>query len=93
MPPHMHHSGITTGAHMQTMDGVEKQSSGNSNPELATVYDMFRNDSFSTGLSNDEMDGVVDKFEVSPTGDVNVQHENMPLHESYYAFVIHKVST
>lgn len=92
MPPHMHHSGITTGARMQTMDGVEKQSSGNHNPELATVYDMFRNDSFSTGLSNNEMDGVVDRFEVSPTGDAYVQHENMPLYESYYAFIIHRVS-
>ena len=90
MPPHMHHSGITTGASMSSMQGREITSPTNVNNRSSTRYDMFRNDSFSTGLSDNEMNGVWPEFQVHEVGDVKVQHENMPKYESYYAFIISK---
>lgn len=62
MPPHMHHSSVTTGGNFSTLYGKESSSAcftpGN------VVYDMFYNDSMDVGLSKNELDGTIDKFSV-----------------------------
>ena len=91
MPPHMHHPGITKDADIETMQG----SSNSENKVRARnsddkSYDMFYNDSFSTGVTNNEMDGVVDTFTVNESGDDTVQHNNMPLYDRFYAFEVRR---
>lgn len=66
MPPHMHHSGIDMAEGLQTMQGGDSQKVGFLNGEIR--YDMFYNESFSTGVSKNELDGVVDSFEVQDSG-------------------------
>lgn len=98
MPSHMHHSGITQGANIGTMHGTSSEKSGE--VESGTAYDMFYNDSFSTGLSKNEMDGTVDLFSVQPVGDnvagqnepPKIMHNNMPVYGRYYVFLITKNS-
>ena len=55
-------------------------------------YDMFYNESFSTGMDKNELDGVVDEFDVQLSGtetDVStLYHNNMPMHDRFYAFAI-----
>lgn len=68
MPPHMHHSGITQGTFMETLRGPETESTLAASRQ-SIVYDMFYNDSFSTGLDKNELDGTVDQFEVKPVGE------------------------
>lgn len=51
---------------------------------------MFYNDSFSTGVDDNEMKGVVDEFFVKDSGKNMVSHNNMPLYDQFYAFVIRK---
>ena len=62
IPPHMHHSSVTVGGNMECMavDG----SSDDRLSENGIRYDMFCNDSFSTGLRNNELDGTGDAFKV-----------------------------
>lgn len=91
MPPHMHHPGITEDADIETMQG----STASANKVRArgrqdTAYDMFYNDSFSTGVSKNELDGVVDSFNVQLNGDDTVQHDNMPVYDRFYAFEVRK---
>lgn len=98
IPPHMHHSGITKGANIGAMHGISSEKSGEI--EGGTAYDMFYNDSFSTGLSNNELDGTVDLFDVQPVGDnvasegfePRIMHNNMPVCGRYYVFLITKNS-
>ena len=93
MPPHMHHPGITSNAKILTTAG----STVNADKVLtrdsqSTAYDMFYNDSFSTGVAKNEMDGVVDNFVVQAQGAEQVYHNNMPVYDKYYAFEIRKNS-
>ena len=53
---------------------------------------MFYNESFSTGLDRNELDGVVDEFNVQLSGNATdentLYHNNMPVHDRFYAFAI-----
>ena len=60
LPPHMHHSGIDMASGLQTMQGGSSEKVGFLKEELH--YDMFYNESFSTGMSKNEVEGVVDRF-------------------------------
>ena len=82
MPPHMHHSAVTTGSSMKVMKPVEGGTSGSGDR-----YDVFNNDSFSTGLDKNELDGVVDDFRVEEVGDDVSYHNNMPVYRKFYVFV------
>ena len=62
LPPHMHHSGVTKGANIQCM--YENQEVKTKFLNTGTTYDMFYNDSFSTGMIKNELDGTVDGFSV-----------------------------
>lgn len=61
MPIHMHNSGITTGGDINCMHGNDVDVGF---LQGETVYDMFYNDSFSTGVDKNELDGAVDEFTV-----------------------------
>ena len=95
IPPHQHNSGITDGITIGTAKGSVAGASTKSNQGLHC--DMFYNDSLA-GLSNNEMDGVVDDFSVNYAGQNQakgsdepiVYHNNMPVHGDYYAFVVRK---
>lgn len=99
LPPHMHHSGITQQAKigsMTTATGSVKRF------DKEVRYDMFYNDQFengsAVGVDKNEMDGVVDEFEVKQFGEnlaldgeePGVYHDNIPACRKYYAFIIHK---
>lgn len=49
----MHNSGITSGARIECMHGTNESSTVRI--DGATAYDMFYNDSFSTGLDENEL--------------------------------------
>lgn len=51
---------------------------------------MFYNDSFSTGLDKNEVEGVVDEFTVQDSGSETLFHNNMPKRDLFYAFVVRK---
>ena len=95
MPIHMHNSGVTTGGSINCMHGGE-QVVGFRQGE--TVYDMFYNDSFTTGVDKNELDGVVDDFvvqdsgvaEQSDSGNPRIMHNNLPVYKKFYAFVVRK---
>lgn len=58
-----------------------------------TVYDMFYNDSFSTGVDKNEVQGVVDNFNVGSYGkNAGLYHNNMPAFSNFYTFVVHKMT-
>ena len=59
IPTHMHNSGITTGGNVDSMRS-NNESAGYVQGE--TAYDMFYNDSFSTGMDDNEIEGTVDEF-------------------------------
>lgn len=98
MPPHMHHSGITRNADIQSMNLDNNDQTRNvSRVENGQVYDVFKNDSFAVGLDRNELDGVVDEFNVLPSGkqdtsgeEPKVFHDNLPPLGRYYAFVVEK---
>ena len=100
MPPHMHHSSVTTGAGFTTMTKDEADSTGSYFIKGNTVYDMFYNDSLDIGLSKNELDGTVDKFTVDMEGRNDgkendptlMAHDNMPKYQSFYGFVVHKMT-
>ena len=90
MPPHMHHSSITTNSGVQTLTGTS--STRKTKPvKNAVAYDMFYDDSM-IGLDKNELDGVVDLFEVQDTGDSFITHNNMPNLDNFYAFVVEKAA-
>lgn len=62
MPIHMHNSGVTTGGSISCMHENNGENVGYIQGE--TVYDMFYNDSFSTGVDFNEFQGTVDDFKV-----------------------------
>lgn len=98
MPPHMHHSSVTTGIGFTTMTKDNNSSTyfvkGN------TAYDMFYNDSMDVGLSKNELDGTIDTFKVVATGKdegsestgTMMSHDNMPKYQAFYGFVVQKVT-
>ena len=91
IPPHMHHPGITENANIGSMR--DSSQSGDKVWQRAASdvsYDMFYNDSISTGLTKNELDGVVDGFDVQPSGDESVSHNNIPAIDVFYAFEIRK---
>ena len=93
IPPHMHHSGITAGQGIQSMGNNGEGKVGFQTGELR--YDMFYNDSFSTGLNKNELEGVVDNFEVQPAGTQEqnmLYHNNMPNYTRFYAFLVRENS-
>ena len=100
VPPHMHHSSVTTGVGFTTMTNDAGDSTDSYFIKGNTVYDMFYNDSIAIGLSKNELDGTVDKFKVSPAGKnegtsdtgTMMSHDNMPKYQSFYGFVVHKVT-
>ena len=90
IPSHMHHSGITSGANLQC---VQCGSNSNSAPMVNGIaYDMFYDDSFSVGLTKNELDGVMDNFTVQNAGNPTMMHNNMPNCTNYYAFLISKTT-
>ena len=98
VPPHMHHSSVTTGQGFTTMTRDPSNNSyyikGN------TTYDMFYNDSLDVGLSKNELDGTIDGFSVdgqgrNDGGDVGnpvMSHDNMPKYQAFYGFVVKKIT-
>lgn len=99
VPPHMHHSAVTTGSGFTTLTkdtSTEKSYFIKGN----TVYDMFYNDSMDIGLSKNELDGTVDSFNVDNQGKNEgndttgklVSHDNMPKYQSFYGFVVKKLT-
>ena len=66
IPPHMHHSSITTGAKMQ--NAKAKPGSTTFAVKGGTVYDIFYNDSIPTGLRKNELDGCFDEFTPQSAG-------------------------
>lgn len=98
MPPHMHHSGITKNANVESMGESKLTSDRTGFMPKRTKYDVFYNDSFSTGVDKNEMDGVVDGFNVLGTGENIAEngapkamaHDNLPANHKFYAFIIHK---
>ena len=96
MPPHMHNSGITKDAQISNM-AMSSDDEVDQPTTTDTAYAMFYNDSFSTGVDENEMNGVVDEFEVQQQGDAvyvsdgaAVFHDNMPEYHKFYAFLISK---
>ena len=85
MPAHMHNSGITDGADIECLYGAQDNSYAQ-NGQIAC--DMFYNDSFTTGLDKNEMDGAVGEFDVQAAGSSNVSHNNLPKYSKFYAFVV-----
>ena len=58
-------------------------------------YDLFYNDSFSTGVNNNELEGVVDDFSVVQAGTQEqnmLYHNNMPGYTRFYAFLVRRNS-
>jgi hypothetical protein len=51
---------------------------------------MFENGSSSTGIQKNELDGVMDKFNVQNEGKETVYHDNLPALHKFYAFVVSK---
>ena len=97
MPIHMHNSGITTGGNLKTMRGNQNDAGY---IQGKTVYDMFYNDSFSTGVDKNELDGTVDTFSVQDSGIAEqsdstprLMHDNLPKYERFYTFIVTKNST
>ena len=88
-PNHMHHSGITNGSNVRCLEGSSTNDS-NYTPDKIH-YDMFHNDSNSSGLENNNMDGVVDKFSVNDCGEEKLYHNNMPPYQKFYAFEVRKI--
>ena len=98
VPPHMHHSSVTTGTGFTTMTRDSNSSTyfvkGN------TAYDMFYNDSMDVGLSKNELDGTIDTFKVVAAGKdegsestgTMMSHDNMPKYQAFYGFVVQKVT-
>ena len=98
VPPHMHHSSVTTGTGFTTMTKDSNSSTyfvkGN------TAYDMFYNDSMDVGLSKNELDGTIDTFKVVATGKdegsestgTMMSHDNMPKYQAFYGFVVKKIT-
>ena len=93
MPPHMHHSAVMTGAGVQSME----MASGDSIYESGkTRYDIFQNDSLTTGLDKNELEGVVDTFTPQEFGanaaaygtGMNILHDNLPNYTECYVFVV-----
>lgn len=94
VPPHMHHSEITSGSTIESMSRV-KSGTDSKRQELSERYDMFYNDSLDTGLDKNELDGSGDSFEVEYAGSnetLNGQpalpHNNMPVMHNCYVFEI-----
>ena len=89
-PNHMHHNGITNGAKVSCLEEEHTQNLGYDSSAIR--YDLFHNDSNSSGLdNNNKMDGVVDKFQVNDCGDENLFHNNLPSYGNFYAFEIRKI--
>ena len=88
LPPHMHQSSITSGAKLESIKtGKNKTELSTSNPQ----YDMFRNDSISTGLQRNEVDGVVDQFKGEEIGQIqgnSATHNNLPNYSEFYAYAV-----
>lgn len=89
MPAHMHNSGITQGA---SMEGLKSDGAAKVGSAKGTTVDLFDNDSFSTGVDCNELEGVVDGFSVVKQGNDSIQHDNLPKVKRYYTFVVTKVS-
>ena len=87
-PPHRHQSSVTDGSGIVSMKGDDSVTSSSGN---GSTYDMFYNDSFSVGLDQNEVEGTVDQFKVQNAGKEVVTHNNLPLYQNYYAFVVTKV--
>ena len=86
IPPHMHHSSVTTGGDFKTVYG--KSSSRAFFTQGNTPYDIFYNDSMDVGLSKNELDGTIDKFGVEACGTSDVVHDNMPKYHAFYGFIV-----
>jgi hypothetical protein len=97
VPPHMHHSEVTSGSSVQSLCQVNSSTDSKAQ-DLSTRYDMFYNDSLDTGLAEDknELDGIGDSFDVEETGSNEVSenskpvlsHNNMPVMHNCYVFEI-----
>ena len=94
IPPHMHHSGITSGSAIESLSQVSS-GTNSKRQNMSTRYDMFYNDSLDTGLDRNELDGSGDAFAVEETGsnetlDGNhaLPHNNMPVMHNCYVFEI-----
>lgn len=95
MPPHMHHSAVTSGSIVRTLnvdDGGQM-----ADVASATRYDIFQGDSVGVGLTNNELDGVGTSYEVEETGSDETEassnkpvltHDNLPAYEVCYAFEV-----
>lgn len=92
IPPHMHQSGITQNAKIPCLHVSRGASDKLGFSKSGIMYDMFYNDSFSTGLSDNELDGAVDTFIPNETGlEKGVSHNNLPAYSEFYAFEIRKM--
>lgn len=92
IPSHMHQSGLTENARISCLHISDKTEDKLGVPTDGIVYDMFYNDSFSTGLSDNELDGVVDSFAPNTTGlEDGVSHNNLPTYSEFYAFEVRKI--
>lgn len=88
-PNHMHHSGITSGAKVQCLER-DLDSKLGYNPS-GMRYDLFQNDSISSGVDKQGMGGVIDKFEVNEVGEEHLLHNNLPEYRRFYAFEIREI--
>ena len=94
MPTHMHNSAVTTDGNINSLH----VSTSNSRCVQGEIeYDMFYNDSFSTGVDFNELQGTVNDFQVQDSGggeqvgdELQLMHNNLPNYRKFYAFVIHK---
>ena len=86
----MHHSSVTSG---KTLKSIRESASGTRSETIKgnMKYDVFYNDSISTGLDFNELEGVSDNFQVVPSSDeshTTVMHNNLPEYRRYYAFAV-----
>ena len=95
MPPHMHHSSITSGSTIQSLSNSGTGTTDSQKQSLSERYDMFYNDSLDTGLDRNELDGTGDAFSVEDTGSNEtidgehvLPHNNMPAMHNCYVFEI-----
>ena len=97
MPPHMHHSSITTGGQLPTIRGSKSTPPKSYSSRNGVSCDMFYNDSMCVGLEDNEMQGTVDRFSVEQTGEgagetPSISHNIMPKYHEFYGFVVQKAN-
>lgn len=85
----MHHSCVVTETAIDTMHG------NNTDKKVGMVdgevtNDMFYNDSISTGLDFNELQGTVDDFDTQQSGEDVVSHNNLPEYAKFFVFIMHR---